>query len=221
MPAGRADGHLLLDRLTLSGQKQKGGSAVVFQQRTYSVLIVSASDSFNTALTGLLPPTDYWPVEIVKSAAAARRSILGREYDLVIVNTPLPDEFGSRFAIDVCSSYSSGVLLLVKNEQFEDVYGRVMEHGVFTLAKPTSSQMISQSLRTLCTMRERMRRMEEKQQTIEDKISEIRLVNHAKWLLIECLSMTEAEAQRYIEKKAMDARISKREMAENIIKTYE
>ncbi len=194
---------------------------MVFQQRTYSVLIVSASDSFNTALTGLLPPTDYWPVEIVKSAAAARRSILGREYDLVIVNTPLPDEFGSRFAIDVCSSCSSGVLLLVKNEQFEDVYGRVMEHGVFTLAKPTSSQMISQSLRTLCTMRERMRRMEEKQQTIEDKISEIRLVNHAKWLLIECLSMTEAEAQRYIEKKAMDARISKREMAENIIKTYE
>ena len=38
---------------------------MVFQQRTYSVLIVSASDSFNTALTGLLPPTDYWPVEIV------------------------------------------------------------------------------------------------------------------------------------------------------------
>jgi response regulator NasT len=33
--------------------------------------------------------------------------------------------------------------------------------------------------------------------------------------------MTEAEAQRYIEKQAMDNRISKREMAENIIKTYE
>ena len=59
------------------------------------------------------------------------------------------------------------------------------------------------------------------EQTIEEKISEIRLVNHAKWLLIECLSMTEAEAQRYIEKKAMDARISKKEMAESVIKTYE
>ena len=71
------------------------------------------------------------------------------------------------------------------------------------------------------TMRERMRMAEEKQQTVEDKINEIRLVNHAKWLLIECLSMTEAEAQRYIEKQAMDARISKKEMAESIIKTYE
>ena len=180
---------------------------MVFQTHTYGVLIVSASDSFNNALTDLLPITDYWPVATVKSTAAARRA--------------LPDEFGSRFAIDVCSSSGAGVLLLVKNDQFDEVYGRVMEHGVLTLAKPTSSQMISQSMRTLCTMRERMRMMEEKQQTIEEKISEIRLVNHAKWLLIECLSMTEAEAQRYIEKKAMDARISKKEMAESVIKTYE
>ena len=32
--------------------------------------------------------------------------------------------------------------------------------------------------------------------------------------------MTEAEAHRYIEKQAMDLRISRREAAENIIKTY-
>ena len=33
--------------------------------------------------------------------------------------------------------------------------------------------------------------------------------------------MTEAEAHRYMEKQAMDQRVSKRELAENIIKTYE
>ena len=55
----------------------------------------------------------------------------------------------------------------------------------------------------------------------EEKIKEIRLVNRAKWLLIECLSMTEPEAHRYIEKQAMDLRISKREAAENIIRTYQ
>ena len=96
-----------------------------------------------------------------------------------------------------------------------------MEFGVFTLSKPTSSQLLTQFLKILCTSRERMRKLEGKQQTVEEKIEEIRLVNHAKWLLIECLSMTEAEAQRYIEKQAMDARISKRQMAENVIKTYE
>ena len=33
--------------------------------------------------------------------------------------------------------------------------------------------------------------------------------------------MTEPEAHRYIEKQAMDLRISKREAAENIIRTYQ
>ena len=50
---------------------------------------------------------------------------------------------------------------------------------------------------------------------------EIEEANRAKWHLIECLSMTETEAHRYIEKQAMDLRISKREVAENIIKTYQ
>ena len=63
--------------------------------------------------------------------------------------------------------------------------------------------------------------MEEKQASVEEKIEEIRLINRAKWLLIECLSMTEADAHRYIEKQSMDLRVSKREVAESIIKTYQ
>ena len=68
--------------------------------------------------------------------------------------------------------------------------------------------------------RERMRQMEAKQATVEERIEEIRLVNRAKWLLIECLGMTEPEAHRYIEKQSMDQRISKREVAESVIRTY-
>ena len=63
--------------------------------------------------------------------------------------------------------------------------------------------------------------MEAKQATVEEKIEEIRLVNRAKWLLIECLDMTEPEAHHYIEKQSMDRRISKREVAETVIKTYQ
>ena len=113
------------------------------------------------------------------------------------------------------------VLLLVKSEQYNDVYAKVVGYGVITLSKPTNRQMVAQNLRILCATRERMRQMQAKQATVEEKIKEIRLVNRAKWLLIECLSMTEPEAHRYIEKQAMDLRISKREAAENIIRTYQ
>ena len=68
---------------------------------------------------------------------------------------------------------------------------------------------------------ERLRKSEKKSLSIEEKMEEIRLVNRAKWLLIDELKMSEPDAHRYIEKQAMDRFVSKREVAEEIIKTYE
>ena len=187
----------------------------------YSVLVVSASAKFNESVRGLLPERFYWPVTVLTDAAGARRELLENSYDLVVINTPLPDDFGMRLAIDICGTSGAGVLLLVKSDQYNDVYAKVVGYGVITLSKPTNRQMVAQNLRILCATRERMRQMQARQATVEEKIKEIRLVNRAKWLLIECLSMTEPEAHRYIEKQAMDLRISKREAAENIIRTYQ
>ena len=193
---------------------------MVFQERTYSVLIVTASDSFTNSVMPLLPVTDYWPVTTARSVGEARRKIAETDFDIVLINAPLPDDFGMRLAIDICTNSGAGVLLMVKNDLFNDIYAKVVSYGVITLTKPTNLQMVAQNLRILCATRERMRQMEAKQATVEEKIEEIRLVNRAKWLLIECLGMTEPEAHRYIEKQSMDERISKREVAENIIKTY-
>ena len=193
---------------------------MVFQERTYSVLIVTASDSFVSSVMPLLPVTDYWPVTTARSVGEARRRIVETDFDIVLINAPLPDDFGMRLAIDICTNSGAGVLMLVKNDLFNDIYAKVVGYGVITLSKPTNSQMVAQNLRILCATRERMRQMQAKQATVEEKIEEMRLVNRAKWLLIECLGMTEPEAHRYIEKQSMDERISKREVAENIIKTY-
>lgn len=193
---------------------------MVFQERTYGILIVSAASSFFTVMEPLLPSTDYWPVVHAKSVAEAQRRLLEGTYDIVIINAPLPDDFGLRLAISTCTDSSSGVLLLVKNDLYNEIYTKAMPYGVLTLSKPTNSQLIVQSLRVLCATRERLRQMEQKQMSVEKKIEEIRLVNRAKWLLIECLGMKESDAHRYIEKQAMDLRISKSEMAENIIRTY-
>ena len=194
---------------------------MVFQERTYSVLIVTASDGFTEKIMPLLPVTDYWPVTTAHSNSEARRRILETAFDIVLINAPLPDDFGMRLAIDICTGSGAGVLLMVRSDQFDDVYARVVGYGVLTLSRPTSVQMVAQNLRILCATRERMRRMEEKQTAVEEKIEEIRLVNRAKWLLIECLGMTEPEAHRYIEKQSMDRRISKQEVAETVIKTYQ
>ena len=73
----------------------------------------------------------------------------------------------------------------------------------------------------MSSARERLRKSEKKALSIEEKMEEIRLANRAKWLLIDELKMSEPDAHRYIEKQAMDRCVSKREVAEEIIKTYE
>jgi len=63
--------------------------------------------------------------------------------------------------------------------------------------------------------------MEKKAVTLQEKMEEIRLVNRAKWLLIEELKMTEQEAHRYIEKQAMDRCVTRRAVAEQILSIYQ
>ena len=52
------------------------------------------------------------------------------------------------------------------------------------------------------------------------KMLDIKIINRAKWALINSLNMSEDEAHRYIEKQAMDKCISKRNIADEILKTY-
>ena len=191
-----------------------------FAQNAYKVLIVSSSDKFVRPMLDLLPEKMFNPIETASDVAQARRKLLEREFDIVIINSPLRDEFGTKLALDICQKSSTGVLLFVKAEHYSDIMSKVMQYGVLTISKPTSPSMIMHSVQMLCSTRERLRIMEKKNASVEEKIEEIRIINRAKCLLIEQLKMTESEAHRYIEKQAMDRCVTKRKIAENIILTY-
>lgn len=191
------------------------------KERVYSVLVVSAADNFNSALKDLLPESKYHPVHTVSNISTAKRIVAERVFDYVIVNSPLPDDNGTHFAVDVCAGKGTVVLLFVRNDVYAQVFNKVAEHGVFVLPKPTTKPTTIQALDWMASARERLRRFEKKSLSIEEKMEEIRLVNRAKWLLIDELKMSEPDAHRYIEKQAMDRCVSKREVAEEIIKTYE
>lgn len=190
------------------------------KERIYSVLIVSAAEKQNSALSSLLPESHYYPVNFVSNISAAKRLWSGQSYDFVIINSPLPDDPGIRFSIDVCASKGTAVLLLTAADIREDVRDKVSVYGVFTLAKPLSRSSFFMALDWMTAMRERLRGIEKKTVSVDEKMAEIRLVNKAKWLLISELKMDEPQAHRYIEKMAMDQCVSRRSIAEEIIKTY-
>lgn len=193
---------------------------MALKEHVYSILIVSASDRFTSAFVALLPKARYNPVCTVTSVGAARRTLSQKTFDFVIINAPLPDDAADRFAIDTCTSLQSAVLLLVNNDIHDSVHDKVVEYGVFTLPKPISKSTLIYTLNWLESARERLRQLEKKSISIEDKMAEIRLVNKAKWLLISELHMSEPQAHRYLEKQAMDRCVSRKSIAEEIIRAY-
>ena len=190
------------------------------KEQVYSVLVVSASQKLNQALPEVFSVPVFSPVQFVSNISAAKRALAERDFDIVIVNSPLPDDTGARFAIDAVSGYQTVVLFLARTEQYSQYYDELAEHGVFLIQKPTSILTFSLASGWLISARERIRKTERKTLSIEEKMNEIRLVNRAKWLLISELKMTEPDAHRYVEKQAMDRCVSKRQIAEEIIKTY-
>lgn len=190
------------------------------KEQVYSVLVVSASENFNAALSALLPAFRYDPVRYVSSVNAAKRVLSEKEFDFLIINAPLPDEAGTDLAIDFSGNGSGIALLIVRSDMLDGIRGKVTVNGVFTLGKPLSTEMFTTALSWMASARERLRNSEKKTLSFEEKMREIRLVNRAKWLLITELKMEEPRAHRFIEKQAMDRSITRAEVAEEIINTY-
>ena len=186
-----------------------------------SVLIVSASVKAEDYLRDILSGGSFAQVASAKSVSEAKRMQLENQYDIVIINTPLPDDFGIEFAEQLCEDSSVGVLLFVKNELFEQVSCKVEDYDVLTFSRPGSRQSITQAVRLIAATHNRLAAFERKAVKLEAKMKEIRLINRAKWLLIDRFNMSEAEAHKYIEKTAMDNCVKRGEIAENIIRTYE
>lgn len=193
---------------------------MVTGKRKYRVLVAGTNDKLGESIAALLPKNEYEPPVFATSVGEIRRLALESTMDLVVLNTPLKDEFGTRLALDM-ADYNIAVLLMVQGDVFDQVCYKVEDYGVLTLAKPVSRQSFYTAVKLLTAMRAKMLRMEKKNQALQEKMQDIRTINRAKWLLITNLQMTEDEAHYHIEKKAMNSRLSRREAAEEIIRTYD
>lgn len=184
------------------------------------VLIVSETKTFHDNISCILPKSDFFPVFHASSGGEARRLLLELPVDILIVDSPLPDEHGIMFA-ESFADLNMGILLLVKSELYEETSYKVEEQGIVTLPKPNSPEMFFTAIKMLSAMSFRLQKMEAKNKTLQEKMQDIRTINKAKWLLIENLNMTESNAHKHIEKLSMDNRQSKREVAEEIIERYD
>ena len=156
---------------------------------------------------------------VIQGGAEARRLILGETPpDIVIVNTPLADEFGQELAESAAEETGAVTLLLCLGDIADDLADRLSESGVIVLSKPVNRDQLGEAIRLAMDGNPFS---EEKESTeVLRRIADIRLINRAKSVLMKNLHFTEPQAHRHLEKQAMNNRCTRRQAAEQIIKTY-
>ena len=186
-----------------------------------SALLISHSDDSIASVKELLDAEMLSQIVIMHSCGEARRALVERDFDLILINAPLRDETGESLSIDIASKGMSQVMLIVKNEYYDEISARTENYGVLTLTKPINKSIFWATLKLARAAYNRLLRVNSENIKLKQRIEDIKIVDRAKYILFSHYKMSEAEAHRYIEKQAMDMRVSRREIAENILKTYE
>lgn len=186
-----------------------------------NALIVAASQKSAAGFGEILSTASIKQIVTLQSCGEARRLLLEQSFDLVVISGPLSDETGESLARHIASRGLSQVILAVKAEHFDAISAVCEGDGVLTIAKPMNRAVFWSALSLAKAAHNRMSRIQSENYKLKQKIEDIRVIDRAKCILISYMGMSEQDAHRYIEKQAMDMRVSKRTVAEGLLKTYE
>ena len=192
------------------------------QSRPYaSLLLITASQGTAAHFAAFLPEDRFAPELNVCSPLEASYVLGETAYDVVVIDGSVPVESGTDLARFAAESGVSGVLLLAEEDDFESVSALAAEHGFMALKSPVDPSLLKQSLGMMATVSQRMHALASRAEHLQAKMDELRLVDRAKLILIQRFKMTEKQAHRFIEKNAMDRCVTRRAVAEKIIRTYD
>ena len=187
----------------------------------FSVLVVCANDKFRASFSQIFSKAGPCRLAFAADICEAQEKLAAGHFEIVVIDSREASSQTEEFAMKCAKNEETGVIFIVSEADYEEVAHRLERNFVFVLVRPVYSRVILQTVKIMRMALFRLRRSQRRAESLDAKMDEIRAVNHAKWVLIKSLGLTEEEALKTIEKQAMDTRVSKRDVAENIIKTYQ
>lgn len=151
----------------------------------------------------------------VESEREARMQILDLPLSFVIVDGALAGREAKDIAV-FAASQDIDTLLIVPEEAAGHMAETMLKYGVYVAADATDSVLaVAGAMRVAG---EKLRKAEEKNRKLLSRLRNEKVLTEAKCLLAGKKGMCEAEAHTYIEKKAMNCRISLLDAAMGIVR---
>ncbi len=185
-----------------------GNNAVIFSQQS------------DTADKLCLAAGEYGFESITVSDGTNSSDLLKNIPSLVIVNAPLEKEFGLDLAV-TAYGYGCGVIIAAPQKVCADISAKIGSRDIFILPKPFNNITLLQVLRYVMLSKSNSNVLKDEKEKLEEKLRDMKLIDRAKCVLVQYLRISEAEAHRQLQKRAMDMRLTQAEVAQDILKTYE
>lgn len=185
-----------------------------------NVLIAGKTGEICDSIAQLLLELDCDNISTFTSGAIVRGVDISK-FDSVIISTPLSDEFGLDLVADIAKDAKNGVVVLAKREIADEVQKKIRFTGAFVLPRPFNKALLIQTIKLAEIAHIGMAKLEEENRQLTQQLSDMKIVNRAKSMLMQYLNLTEEQAHRHIQKQAMDLRKTQRAVAEDILKTYQ
>ena len=137
--------------------------------------------------------------------------------DLAILDIKMPGTDGLTAASAITAERLAAVLVLTAFSQRELV-DRAREAGALAyLVKPFQRNDLVPAMELALGRFEEMKALEAENKDLQERLTAQKLVERAKGVLMDELDMKEADAFRWIQRRAMDQRTTMKEVAEKVL----
>ena len=168
-------------------------------------------------LVEMLAEEGYVVVAAAADGAAAVRLAEQHRPDLVILDVKMPVLDGISAAERIVAQRIAPVLMLTAFSQ-RDLVERARDAGAMAyLVKPFSKSDLVPAIEMAVSRHREMVALEAEVAGLSDRLETRKVLDQAKGVLQRDRGMTEADAFRWIQKAAMDRRVSMREVAETVV----
>jgi two-component system, response regulator PdtaR len=137
--------------------------------------------------------------------------------DLAILDIKMPGEDGLTAAAAITAERLAAVLVLTAFSQRELV-DRAREAGALAyLVKPFQRNDLVPAMELALGRFEEMKALEAENKDLEERLNAQKVVERAKGVLMDELDMKESEAFRWIQRRAMDQRVTMKDVAQRVL----
>ena len=179
------------------------------------ILVAEDETIIRLDLVEMLTEAGYEVIAQAENGAVAIELAKEHKPDLVILDVKMPEVDGITAAEQIISI--SPVLMLTAFSQRE-LIERARDAGVMAyVVKPFSINDLVPAIEIAISRHKQMKSLEAEVADIYERLESRKIIDRAKGILMKALNLSEPEAFSWIQKTAMDRRISMKEVAAAVI----